>query len=210
MEPSKQSIFKKPWVQSLTGILLIIIVASGILVYKSLSTHISVDNSVISAPIISISPESPGILNAVYVKAGDTVVAGQTLAQVGANTLMAKVDGIIINVNNTPGEVFQPGQSVMQMIDPTQYKVIGSIKETEGLSDIKVGDPVSFTVDAFPGKTYTGVVDSISPTSNDTGIAFSISDQRPVKEFDINVKYDINLHPEFLNGMSAKMKIYKK
>lgn len=210
MEPSKESIFKKPWVQSITGIFLIVIVASGILVYKSISTHINIEDSVISAPIISISPESPGILNAIYVKTGDTVTVGQTLAQVGANTLLAKVNGIIINIKNTPGEIFQPGQSVLQMIDPTQYKVVGSIKETEGLSDIHVEDPVSFTVDAFPGKTYTGVVDSISPTSNDTGVAFSISDQRPVKEFDVNVKYDINLHPEFLNGMSAKMKIYKK
>jgi hypothetical protein len=78
------------------------------------------------------------------------------------------------------------------------------------LADISVGDLVSFTVDAFSGKTYTGVVDSIDSTSNDSGVVFSISDKRPVKEFDINVKYDVALHPEFKNGMSAKMKIYKK
>ena len=96
------------------------------------------------------------------------------------------------------------------MVDPQEFRIVGSIKENEGLSDIHVGDPVSFTVDAFGSKKYAGVVETISPTSKESGVAFSISDKREVKEFEVKVKYDVAAHPEFKNGMSARMKIYNK
>src|ERR1035437_2653729 len=211
-QPTKESILKKPWVQSLAGIVVIILLAGGALVYKTLSTQVSIENSLISAPTISINPENEGIIQEVYVKAGDNVAVGQALARVGAEVLSAKVAGIVIAVDNAPGQVFQPmaSEPVIQMIDPTALRVVGTLKETEGLSKIKVGDPVSFTVDAFTGKTFSGVVDSISPTSNQTGVVFSISDQRAIQTFDVKVKYDVTANPEFKNGMSVKMNVFIK
>jgi multidrug resistance efflux pump len=211
-EVKKEGIFKKPWVQSLFGIILIILIAGGLLVYKMLSSRVSIDNSVISAPIIDIGPQAEGIIEQVYVQPGDHVAAGQTLARVGAEVLTVQVAGIIINTNDAPGEVFQPMVSspIVQMIDPTALRVVGSIKENEGLSKVVVGDPVSFTVDAFAGQTFTGVVDSIAPTSKSSEVVFNISDQREEKEFDVKVKYDISANPQFKNGMSAKILIYPK
>ncbi len=210
MEKPKESIFKKSWVQSLTGIILILLAASSVLLYKYISSSISIEDSVVSAPVISIGPESEGILEEVDVQPGDNVTAGQILARVGGEVLSAKIAGVIIDVQNTPGQVFTPSQSVIKMIDPTELRIVGTIKETSGLADIKVGDPVSFTVDAFGGTTYAGVVDSISPSSKDSNVVFSISDTREVKEFEIKVKYDIAANPLFKNGMSAKMKVYKQ
>lgn len=210
MEAPKESIFKKPWVQSITGIISILIIASGILVYKYISSHVSIDDATVSAPIIAIGPESSGILQEVYVKTGDTVTEGQMLARVGAETLYAKVPGIVIDATNTPGQVFAPGSSVVKMIDTKEFRVIGTIKENEGLADIAVGDPVTFTVDAFGGTSYTGVIDSISATSRESGVVFNISDRREVKEFEVKIKYDISAYPEFKNGMSARIKIYNK
>ena len=210
METPKQNIFKKPWVQSVTGIIIIGLLATGVLLYKSISARISIDLSTITAPVIAIGPESAGVLNEVDVKEGDTVSAGQILARVGAEVLTAKIPGIVIEVTNTPGQVFNPSQSVVKMIDPNELRVIGTIKENEGLAKINIGDPVSFSVDAFPGTSYAGVVDAISPTSKQSGVVFSISDKREIKEFEINVKYDVAAHPEFKNGMSAKMKVYIK
>jgi multidrug resistance efflux pump len=208
----KESFFKKSWVQTTGGILLILLLAGSALLYKILSSRISIDQSLVSAPVISISPENPGILEEVFVKEGDSVKKGDALARVGGEVLSAKVNGIIIEVNNTPGQFFNTlaGASVIKMIDPTELRIVGKIKETEGLTLIKVGDPVSFTVDAFSGQTFTGVVDSIAPTSSESGLAFSISDKRETKEFEVKVKYDVTAHTEFKNGMSAKMKVYPK
>ena len=148
------------------------------------------------------------ILAEVYVKAGDTVTAGQPVARVGSETLYTKVSGTILSVQNVPGQVFAPGSAVVSMIEPSQLRVVGKLDEDKGLSRIKVGDPVSFTVDAFGAQVFNGIVDEVSPTSDQSSIVFSISDKREVKQFDIKVRYDIGRYSEFKNGMSAKLKVY--
>ena len=113
MENPKKSIFTKPWVQSLTGIIIISAIAAGILFYKSVSSYVYIENSLISAPVISIGTETSGILDEVYVKEGDTVVSGQPLARIGSEILKSKTDGIIIYTSNTPGQVFNSSQAIV-------------------------------------------------------------------------------------------------
>jgi multidrug resistance efflux pump len=210
METPKESIFKKKWVQSLAGILIIIIIVLGSLVYKSISSYVSIENGTVSAPVIAIAPEAYGILDEVYVKVGDTVTSGEPLAHIGSETLTSKIDGLVIDVNNTPGQLFAPTQAVIKMIDPNELRIVGTLKEDAGFSKIKAGNPVTFTLDAFKGQTYTGVVDEISETSKDSSVVFSISDKREVKDFTIKIKYDNAKHGEFKNGMSSKIKVYYK
>jgi multidrug resistance efflux pump len=206
----KQSIFKKPWVQSIIGIVSIVLLLLGAIVFKSLSSKVSIDRAVVKAPIINIGPQSEGVLQSVFVKEGDNVSKGQSLAQVGGEVLTAQIDGQVIMVQNTPGQVVMPGQAVISMIDPKQLRIVGTIDEDKGLSKIAIGDPVNFTVDAFGSKTFTGIVDEISPTADSSSIAFTISDKRPTQQFDVKVIYDIGAHPEFKNGMSARIDIYPK
>lgn len=201
---------KKPWMSTIIGSIIIILILVGALTFKLLTSRISIDRSQLSAPVISISPSATGILDEVYIENGAEVTPGTPLARVGGETLTAKVAGIVIKVNKTPGQLFSPSQPVVQMIVPTELRLVGLIKENEGLADIHVGDPVRFTVDAYDSTSFIGVVDSINPTSKDSSLAFSISDKREVKEFEVNVRYDTAAHPEFKNGMSAKMKIYHK
>ena len=52
---------------------------------------------------------------------------------------------------------------------PPQHWVIANIKETQ-LANLRVGQPVKFTVDALNDKAYQGRVESISPA---TGVEFS-------------------------------------
>jgi hypothetical protein len=95
------------------------------------------------------------------------------------------------------------------MFDPNELRVIGQIDEDKGLSDVKVGQDVEFTVDAYGSKKYTGIVDEISPVSREGDVVFNISDKREVKQFDVKVRFDISKYPELKNGMSAKMWIKK-
>ncbi len=206
----KQNLFKRPWMQSVAGIVLVLVVAGGVITYRILTSRISIDRSVVIAPFIVVGPQVSGVLDQVYVKEGDTVEVGSSLARVGGEILSAKISGIVVDVKNVPGQVFAPGQGVVTMIDPKELRVVGTLKETDGLSQISKGDPVSFTVDAFSGKNYTGVVELVSPTSHESGVVFNISDTREVKEFDVTVAYDTTSYPEFKNGMSAKMLVYPK
>jgi len=207
-KPIKESIFKKPWVQSVVGVVIVAIVVALVLIFKSVSSYVKIDEGTISAPIIQVSPETPGVLEKIYVRVGDEVVAGQALAQVGAEVITAKVPGIIIYTSDTPGQYFTYANPVIKMINKSELRLLGTIKEDAGFSKIAVGDSVRFYLDAFPGEEYVGVVDEISETSKDSSVVFSISDKREVKEFTIKIKYDIAKYPEFKNGMSAKIKVY--
>jgi len=208
IKKEKESIFKKPWIQSLSGIIAICLIVGGVLLFKDITSYVKIDDSTISAPVISISPETSGTLDEVYVKVGDKVIAGQSLARVGSEILTAKIDGTIIYTSNTPGQFFTYATPVVEMINPNELRVVGTIKEDAGFSKISIGNPVTFTLDAFGDKQYEGIVDEIAETSKDADVVFSISDKREVKEFTIKVKYDISSHPEFKNNMSAKMKVY--
>lgn len=211
MEQSeKKSIFSKPWVQTTVGLIVIVAAFGGIIIWKSLSAHVSIEKSQITAPTIAIGPEAEGILSEVYVKPGDTVTADEPVARVGNEVLSAKIAGLVIATQNTPGQVFTPGGPVVSMIDPTQLRVVGTIEEDKGLARIKVDQPVTFTVDAFGGQKFNGIVDEVSPTSNDSGVAFTISDQRETRTYNVKVRYDVTAHPDFKNGMSAKITVYTK
>jgi multidrug efflux pump subunit AcrA (membrane-fusion protein) len=87
---------------------------------------------------------------------------------------------------------------------------VGEIDENKGLDLIKVGDPVTFTVDAFGGQKFSAVVDEISPTSNQSGIVFNISNSRETQQFDIKARFDTTTYTQLKNGMSARMWIYLK
>ncbi len=183
-------------------------VGGGIYWYVSLQT-IYIDQSLVSAPIINLSPKASGLLQAVYVKEGDEVPANTAVAEVGNEIIDTTVAGRIISVDNTIGETVNSGQTVVSMIDPTQLRIVGHIDEDKGLSDIRVGDRAVFTVDALGSKQYEGVVDEVAPTSEQTSVVFNISTQRPTNQFDVYVRFDPSRYPELKNGMSARIWVYK-
>jgi multidrug resistance efflux pump len=206
----KQNIFSTPWVQSVTGMIAIFSLL-GIFIYWQLERrNILVENAQIEAPIITLSPLTPGTLNALYVHEGDTISANTPVALVGTNVITSKVGGIVIAVDNSLGKTFSSSQSVVSIINPDDLRVVGAVEETKGLKDIKAGQRATFTVDAFGGKKYMGTVDAVASTSNDTGVVFSISDKRPIKKFNVKIRFSATAYPELKNGMSAKITIFTK
>ena len=198
----------------LGGLIVLVILAAvgGLLYWNDLQSKVYVENSQITAPVISINPTSPGIISELYVSVGDQVRKDQILAKVGDEVLVAKTSGVITGVENTPGQLVNPAMDprpVISMIDPRELRVTGRVQEDKGLKDIAPGQHVDFTVDAFPSTQYQGVVEKVAPSSRVGDIVFSISDKRQEQEFDVTVSYDINAYPELKNGMSAKMWISK-
>lgn len=193
------------------GIALAILAVAGIVSYFILSNkEISIDAASISAPLINLSPTVSGRLNAVYANEGDTLPANAPVALVGTDVVETKTAGLIVQVTDTIGAQIAPGQTIVEMIDPTQLRVVGKIDETKGLAQIQVGDSVTFTVDAFGGKSFNGIVDEIAPTSNQSDIVFDISSQRETQQFDIKARFDTSAYPQLKNGMSARMRIYEQ
>jgi multidrug resistance efflux pump len=195
-------------VEIVIAVLLVISIA-GVVYWQDFQSKIYVEKAEISAPIISLGPKTPGILEKIYVREGDSVSRGQRLALVDNQTIEAKTSGIIVGVKNMPGGIVTSQDAVVSMIDPSQLCVLGRIQEDKGLKDIHPGQKVVFTVDAFGQKQYQGTVESVGMTSHQSDIVFSISDKRQEKEFEVKALFDSNAYPELKNGMSAKMWIYR-
>ena len=194
------------------GALIVFVIGGGIAgfaYWKVSSNQVYIENSTIAAPKIDLSPHGSGILNDVYVREGDVIPADMVVARVGDELIKAKVAGEVISVQNNIGQLINPGQAVVSMIQPSELRVEGSIEEDKGLSDIKIGQKAVFTVDAFGSKQYQGAVDEISPTSKDSDVVFNISNEREVKQFIVKIRFNTDDYPELKNGMSAKIWIYK-
>jgi multidrug resistance efflux pump len=201
--------FRKRLIYIGTGAFIIIVGATTAYLIVT-NGRVSVDTASIQAPLIGLTSTVPGRLDAIYVNTGDTVAANTPVASVGTQVITSKVAGLVVSVNDTVGALVGAGENVVTMIDPSQLRVVGRIDENKGLTQIHVGDPVSFTVDAFGGESFTGVIDEIAPTSNQSGIVFNISSQRQVQQFDIKARFDTSVYPQLKNGMSARMLIYSK
>jgi multidrug resistance efflux pump len=191
------------------ALLLVVIAIGGFAYWQHSSTRIAIDKAQITAPEIDLGPSAPGVLQEVFVRVGDEVPADTVVARVDNQSIKTKVGGLVIDVKKDLGKRFNPGEAVVSLIDPNELRVIGRLEEDKGLRDVRVGQTVSFTVDAFGSRAFYGTVDSISPTSRDSGIVFNISDKRETQEFDVSVRYDLDAYPELRNGMSAKIVVRK-
>jgi multidrug resistance efflux pump len=199
----------QPWFIPMV-VVIVLAVAGGITYYWiTINKSVYIENSMISASLISLAPQSPGVLTDVYVNEGDLVAANTAVAKVGDELIKTKVAGKIISANNDIGQLVNPGEAVVTMIDPTELRVVGQIDENKGLNDIRVGQQVVFKVDAFGSKQYYATVDEISPSSSQTGVLFNISNTRQTNQFAVKARFNIDQYPELKNGMSAKMWVYK-
>ena len=87
--------------------------------------------------------------------------------------IVATCDGVTGRKDIHEGQLVQPGQTMVDIVDNGDLWVIVNYRETQ-LPNIKEGAEVTFTADAVPGVTYKGVVESISDA---TGAAFSLIPQ---------------------------------
>ena len=183
--------------------------AGGVFVLLKASNQIKIDDSSIAAAEIDLAPTEGGALEAVYVNEGDRINADTVVARVGNELIKSKIAGVVIMAREDIGKLVAPGEKVVSMIDPSDLRVVGRLAEDKGLQNVSVGQRATFTVDAFGGRVFNGIIDEVSPTSREGDVVFSISDQRQEQEFNIKVRYDVSAYPELKNGMSAKLTIYR-
>src|SRR3990167_6244132 len=100
--------------------------------------------------------------------AAQTTVAKASL-DLARTSVRAPADGIVGSAPSV-GEYARAGLPLVNFIGTGQVWIEANFKETD-LTDIRPGQIVSIHVDSYPGQTWTGKVESISPAS---GSEFSI------------------------------------
>lgn len=201
--------FKNKTVQRVLLVLgILIIVVGGYLYYAKAHGRVSIEDSLVSAPIINVSSSTGGKLLTMPVYEGEQVKRGDELATLDNQTIYADTDGIVVMADTQTGSLITSQTPIVQLVKAQDFRIAGTLDENKGLKDIRVGQVVAFTVDALPGKTFWGYVDEVSPTARTTQIAFSISSERPTQQFEIYARFNAAAYPQIKNGMSAKMTVF--
>lgn len=107
-------------------------------------------------------------------------------------TIRAAGSGIVSRKSVEIGQVIQPGQPLMAVVDLEHTWVIANFKETQ-LKSMRPGQKAEVDVDALGGRTFKGHVDSIAaatgakfsllPPENATGNFVKVVQRIPVKIF---------------------------
>ena len=110
--------------------------------------------------------------------------------QLSYTSIKAPANGHISRKNVQPGQYVQPGQHLIALVGSGQLWVVANFKETQ-MEKMRPGQKVSIRVDAFPGETYQGAVESISagtgakfsllPPDNASGNFVKVAQRVPVK-----------------------------
>lgn len=208
MKPIIAKFRNKKVLKAIVAVVLIGVIVGVFLFWQKKRDRVFIDNSQINAPLVTISSSGYGRLTELDAVEGKPVKKGDTIAIVGDETIRAITDGIIVMANNQVGGTVSPQVVLTQLINPADLRVAGAIDENKGLNKLKVGQVASFTVDAFPGQTFWGYVDEISPTAKQTQLSFSISSERPTQQFQVFVRFNSSKYPQIKNGMSAKITVF--
>ena len=88
-----------------------------------------------------------------------------TLARkaVSDTTVRAPFTGIVAQRMVSTGDYVTRGMKVAEVVRITPLRIELTVPE-QFVADVKVGQPVSFSVDAFPGRTFEGLVRYVSPS----------------------------------------------
>jgi len=219
-------------------IILIVLAGGGYWLYTYWMdgvNNFTTDNASVTANMVTITPLVTGNVLNWNVKEGDQVKSGQLLGRqdlgsmvqnsdVNASSLSASadsiiskadiktpIDGKVVQSNVIEGETIAPGMQVAVVADTENMYIKANVEETS-IFRIKEGQRVAISIDAYPGKVFTGFVESVSqatqsafssmPSLNTSGTYTKTTQLIPVK---VNLVNNDNL--PLMLGMNATVKI---
>ncbi len=111
-----------------------------------------------------------GRIAAVHVKPGDSVKTGDLLFEVvdtsapagASRDIASSVDGAVTMLYATPGAQVYRGMLLCEIADLTRLELSAEIDEID-VGALRVGDTLSYTLDAYPDKTFSGTITEIRP-----------------------------------------------
>ncbi|MDE6267002.1 MAG: HlyD family secretion protein [Muribaculaceae bacterium] len=119
--------------------------------------------------------------------------------------ITAPTDGVTSRKEIQLGQLVQPGQTLLDLVDNTDVWVTANYKETQ-LKHISPGSEVEIEVDAIPDVTFKGVVESISTA---TGAALSVLPQDNSAGNFVKVRQRVPVRIRFTDNSAENMALLR-
>ncbi|SHJ44665.1 HlyD family secretion protein [Propionispora hippei] len=155
-------------------------------------------------------PEDIKMLQAQVQQAQAAVKSAQV--QLDDTVIKAPVSGTLALKSVEDGEVVSAGQPLVSIANLSDVWIAANIEETY-IGKVKAGQEVSFTIDAYPGKTFTGKVKEVGPAAgsqfallpneNTSGNFTKVTQRLPIK-----IQAENAADGELKPGMSAIIEIH--
>lgn len=125
--------------------------------------------------------------------------------------ILAPCDGTTGRKDLQEGQLVQPGQTLVDLVDENDRWVMANYKETQ-TSHMAGGQPVEIEVDAIPGVAFKGIVKSISRA---TGASFSLIPQdnsagnfvKVEQRIPVRIEFSKENRPEDMERLRAGMNV---
>jgi membrane fusion protein (multidrug efflux system) len=147
------------------------------------------------------------------VDSADAALA-QAKLQLSYTRIEAPADGMLSRLAVHDGQLVQAGQQTVAVVPSATY-VLANFKETQ-VGSMRAGERAEMKVDAYPGRTFEGKVDSTSPGTgarfsllppdNASGNFVKVVQRVPVKIAWVNVPADVKLAA----GMSVDVTVFTR
>jgi membrane fusion protein, multidrug efflux system len=132
--------------------------------------------------------------------------------QLGYTRVTAPIDGIASKLMVHDGQLVGTGQPLIALVPSATY-VIANFKETQ-IGKMRLGQPADIEIDAFPGRVFSGKVESLSggtgasfsllPADNATGNFVKVVQRVPVRVAWTNLPGDVSVRA----GLSADVTVH--
>lgn len=114
--------------------------------------------------------------------------------------ITAPCDGTTGRKEIQEGQLIQPGQTLVDIVDQNDKWIVANYKETQ-TANIREGQPVELEIDAIPDIVFKGVVKSISRA---TGSSFSLIPQDNSAGNFVKIEQRIPIRIEFAEGNASE------
>ena len=223
-KPAGRRSLKRSTRVALLIILVVALIATGVFAasyFLDARNYVSTDNAQIDGNRIAVNAPASGTLIDWRATQGAELTADQVVGRIKVNggfvqpqqSIRAPADATVAVDNGVEGAFVTAGTQLALAYDFSKVYVTARVDETD-IDAVTVGQRVDFTVDAYPGNEFHGVVREIQggaagvfslfPQSNSSGTFQKVTQVIPVK-VSIDDLQGLNLVP----GMNVTVKIHK-
>ena len=87
--------------------------------------------------------------------------------QLDKTTIKSPIAGVVSIRSVSAGDLASPGAALFTIVDPSSMRLEGSVP-TDQISAVRLGMPVTFTVQGYPNRSFTGRITRINPVADPT------------------------------------------